>query len=467
MKLRNTLLLVCIVLAATSSAWGGMDPEALIAKAEQLTKNALVLVRCTYTQEIGKRELGGIGVCYSEKGEFLTLIFDASVKKENLSNLRLILPGPEQEEIPAELIGIHPGTGIGFVRATKPHDWQAIRFAEESNLKPGTQVVSAGLIPGNPENKPYFGVANVAAQLRYPTVLAFVTGGNLTGIGSPVLNSEGVAIGIVRTQLNLDYQVVIGGKQSNLTMKGHQEAKFFVPAEEYAYSLKEIPQEGTISRLAWTGILNMAGVDKTQAELLDMDKPGASIDRIIPGTPAAQVGLQTGDVIVGMDGNDLENFAVAESVATRLVQKIRRKKPGDEITLTVMRKGQTRDVKIRLIAMPLRPNEAPRHLNMKLGVLVRQKVPLDEHIKALANPTLPGLPVLYIVPNGPSADAGLRGGDLVTHVNDQPVGVSLETFKQVIDDAYARDPDQSIVLKIRRGDQDEMSISIQPISDSK
>ena len=64
-----------------------------------------------------------------------------------------------------------------------------------------------------------------------------------------------------------------------------------------------------------------------------------------PGTPAADAGLQQGDVIVKMDGQD-----VASDVD--LFTLLRKDKPGDTIALTVDRDGTTSTVNVTLGQRP-------------------------------------------------------------------------------------------------------------------
>ncbi len=66
---------------------------------------------------------------------------------------------------------------------------------------------------------------------------------------------------------------------------------------------------------------------------------------IQPGSPAAKAGLQAGDVITAVNGTHVAS--VNEFVAT-----IANYAPGNTVTLTVNRSGQTKSVKLTLGAQP-------------------------------------------------------------------------------------------------------------------
>jgi serine protease Do len=72
---------------------------------------------------------------------------------------------------------------------------------------------------------------------------------------------------------------------------------------------------------------------------------GAVVRQVVPDSPADAAGLRAGDVIVGVDGNRTKS---TESVQS----EIRAHKPGDEVTLRVLRGGREADLRTRLAEMP-------------------------------------------------------------------------------------------------------------------
>ncbi len=82
--------------------------------------------------------------------------------------------------------------------------------------------------------------------------------------------------------------------------------------------------------------LGMAGIDAS---------PGAEVTHVVAGSPAAEAGLKTGDVIVKFDGEEVASFA-------ELAEQVRVRKPGDEVVLTVARDNETLELPVTLGGLP-------------------------------------------------------------------------------------------------------------------
>jgi membrane-associated protease RseP (regulator of RpoE activity) len=72
---------------------------------------------------------------------------------------------------------------------------------------------------------------------------------------------------------------------------------------------------------------------------------GIEIKTVIPGSPAKEAGLKKGDVILAIDGEEVDS----PEAVTDLVSDA---EPGDELTFTVVRKGKERDIDVRLSERP-------------------------------------------------------------------------------------------------------------------
>ncbi len=390
---RNIVMLLTVLGLLGSVQGQTTDTGKLISEAIEAADNALVQVEITYMGDIGEKSIAGMGVCYdADKGEVFTLMVSGELRKDRIRSVKLIIPGPERKSVAGEFMGMRLGAGIVFVRALPgQRNFKALRIAEKSNLTAGKQVVSVGLMPGDGASTPYAGVGYVSSKFRIPESLYYVTGGKLTCKGSPVFTSDGSMVGIVARSLSLDYQMMRNTGQERIAIKGLQESSFFIPVEEFAYALKDVPRDGSIRRPPWLGSIKIIGVGEQQADLMSLDTPAVMVDRIIPGTPAAVAGLKTSDAIVALDGKPFETMGTPELVAADFVRQIRRMSPGQDITLTVIRVGQTVDLKLKLTALPAGPEEADRYVNQKLGLAVRDKVALDQHLTASPTAMIPGL----------------------------------------------------------------------------
>lgn len=88
--------------------------------------------------------------------------------------------------------------------------------------------------------------------------------------------------------------------------------------------------------------VTMSDADETLLEHLNYES-GVTIDRVLEGLPAAKSGLEVGDIIVELNG---QKPVEQETIRA----KLREAKPGDEITLKIVRKGKAQDIKLTLDA---------------------------------------------------------------------------------------------------------------------
>jgi S1-C subfamily serine protease len=71
------------------------------------------------------------------------------------------------------------------------------------------------------------------------------------------------------------------------------------------------------------------------------DQQGAQVENVASGSPAAGAGLQQGDVITAVDGTAVSNPA-------DLAQQVRSHQPGDQVTITYSRGGNSTDAPVQL-----------------------------------------------------------------------------------------------------------------------
>jgi len=92
----------------------------------------------------------------------------------------------------------------------------------------------------------------------------------------------------------------------------------------------------------------------------DLDGDGAAVDTVLPGSPAEKVGLQKDDVVLKLNGGPIAN-------RMELISRVRKLRPGDEVTLTVHRGGQQLEIKATLANIDT-PAARKREMQNALGV---------------------------------------------------------------------------------------------------
>ena len=105
------------------------------------------------------------------------------------------------------------------------------------------------------------------------------------------------------------------------------------------------PAAGKKSEKAWLGVY-LQDINRDLREAMDLEsKRGALIAGVVEDSPAEEAGIEEEDVIVEFDGEKVRN----SSALTKLVKK---RSPGDEITLTLVRDGKEKGIKVVLGKKP-------------------------------------------------------------------------------------------------------------------
>ena len=460
MKRRIALgLVLCLALPVAAQA----DTAKFLASVTAKASGAVAVLKYTVKLETGDRTVLGQAICVGEKdgiGVFMTTALNPQMDVGMLTDFELTTPGVDGKTVKAKLLGIDPWTGLGFVQATEKHTWQYVTFSTKSNLALGQQVASIGLMMGDPSRPVYVGTAYVSAKLRVPGELIFVTGGRLTSTCSPVFAADGQAIGIVGRQLYLSFQTPTRRGTAPIKLRSQQESAFFTPVEEFVHVVQDPPLEGKASRLPWMGVNKFEAVGTELAEILKLDKPAVKVDEVIPGQPAATAGLGNSDIIVEVNGAPLEKLATPEMSVRNFVRKLMRMSPGDKIQIKARSGAKTKDVTITLGDMPTRPNEAPREFIRAIGLLVREKVMLDQFLDKTPEAKVQGLLVLGLARDGASVAAGMKPGDGITNVNRQPV-TTVKGFRSIVNTSLTVSRTAPINFLVRRGGQAQL-ITVKP-----
>lgn len=220
---------------------------------------------------------------------------------------------------------------------------------------------------------------------------------------------------------------------------------------------------------------------RRRALSLAVEQPAFVITQVIPDSPAHDAGLNAGMLIVGVDGEDInEGDDLSEIIQTF--------QPGDEITLVLSLPGQdsTRQVDVILGAHPddtdraylgigyfsvpgnegeNLPGKRQPHFNMPN---FQNEMPLPpgmfpEFMPEWHNhPSFPGgfeqaVVISSVSEDSPAEQAGIESGDLITAVN----GESFQTAAKFIEVVQGFDPGDEITLTIfRAGESEEITIEV-------
>src|SRR6266478_588902 len=145
--------------------------------------------------------------------------------------------------------------------------------------------------------------------------------------GGPLINLRGEVIGI-----NTAIASTTGGSQG---------IGFAIPSNTVRTALESLLKQGRIIR-GYLGIQAQA----LQPDETSSDADGVPVADVMPGSPAAQAGVQPGDVIHKFDGRDVKNFnALRTFVAQTPLNK--------QVELEIIRGGKPLQVKTQVKEQPI------------------------------------------------------------------------------------------------------------------
>jgi putative serine protease PepD len=225
----------------------------------------------------------------------------------------------------AELVGSDPSTDLAVIKVDAPASvLTPLTLADSDAVAVGDNVVAIGS-PFGLENTVTSGIVSALhRQMTSPNNFsiddsiqtdAAINHGNS---GGPLLNAEAQVIG-VNAQIESD-------------SGGNDGVGFAIPSNTVKSIVSELISTGKAEH-AYLGV----SVETVNASV--------RITEVRTGTPAADAGLQSGDTIVSVDGKRIVS-------GDGLTSAISAKKPGDTVSITYSRGGQSHTVKIELASRP-------------------------------------------------------------------------------------------------------------------
>ncbi|MFH1523170.1 MAG: trypsin-like peptidase domain-containing protein [Patescibacteria group bacterium] len=287
-----------------------------------------------------KREVGGgTGFIVSSDGYIVTnkhVVLDEEAEYTVLMN--------DESKHEAKVLARDPMSDLAILKINKDN-LPYVELGDSSVLKVGQTVIAIGNALGEFRNTVSTGVISGLAR-------SVIAGG--AGIGSEQL------IGVIQTDasinpgnsggplLNIAGQV-IGINTAMAT--GAENIGFAIPINEVKNTIDSVRENGRIIR-PWLGVRHVQ-INKAIAEAnkLEVDY-GALIVQgeertdlaVIPGSPADKAGLVESDIVLKVNGKKVDE-------KNPLAKALNKFKPGDEITLLVLHRGEEKEIKVVLEEM--------------------------------------------------------------------------------------------------------------------
>ncbi len=326
--------------------------------------------------------------------------------------------------LPATLVGTDTKTDIALLKVASDKPLPFVSFGDSDVIRVGDWVLAIG----NP-----FGLGGsvsagiISARNRdinagpYDDFIQTDAAINRGNSGGPLFNLAGEVIG-----MNTAIISPTGGSIG---------IGFAVPANMVKSVVAQLQQFGVTKR-GWLGV-RIQTVNEEMAEALGMETAaGALVADVTAGGPAAEGGVEPGDVIVKFDGKDVKEMR-------DLPRMVADTEVGKTVRVVVFRKGKTQTLKVAVglleeeatqsSATPPDAGSAAPPASLELGDLGLKLRPITDADRTEYGiaADVSGVLVSEVADGGPAAEKGLSPGDVIVEVGQVPVRSPEEVGERV------------------------------------
>lgn len=340
-----------------------------------------------------ERSLGS-GFIIDKKGYIVTnhhVIKDADKIKVILHN---------NKEYDAKIIGTDPMTDLALIKI-KAKGLKPLKFGSSEDAVVGSWVVAIGS-PFGLEQTVTAGIVSAKGRIigsgPYDDFIQTDASINPGNSGGPLLNLEGEVIGI-----------------NTAIVKSGQGIGFAIPSDMATGIIEQLTESSSVSR-GWLGVA-IQNVSQEMAEYYKLEPgQGVYVAKAYEDNPAYESGIRQGDVIISIDGKNIDS-------SRDLTMTIANLKVGRKIKVKLIRNGQEKLISVKLGRRPDQVADSGFQ-GMKdyddFGFMF--KALDDETGQQLGYPLgTNGLVVTQIKPSTLAAQSGVRTGDLLIELNHHKI----------------------------------------------
>jgi S1-C subfamily serine protease len=312
-------------------------PHSSLAEVVEEALPSVVNVRVESFDLTGNSQEGqGSGVIIDAGGIILTNfhVVEAATK------VRVSFQEEGRKDLEGEVIGGVRGQDLAIIRVPA-EDLIPMEVGRSSDLRLGDDVtaigfplglggptVTSGIVSAVGRNITASGSAGSESLQNLLQTDAAINPGNS---GGPLIDGEGRLVGI-------NTAAVQAGTAENIG--------FAIPIDEALPIVERILEDPPAER-AWLGVTLGDVTPETAAEVgLPGDAEGAVVLAIVPDGPADEAGMEIGDVVISVEGDEIDG-------ADALVEDLRDRDVGETVELRVLRDGEEDTIEVELERRPI------------------------------------------------------------------------------------------------------------------
>lgn len=360
----------------------------------------------------------GSGFIISEDGYILTNTHVVDDADEVIVRLH------DRREFRAKVIGKDDRTDVALIKI-EAKGLPKVTIGDPEKLKVGEWVLAIGA-PFGFENSVTAGIVSAKGrslpQENYVPFIQTDVAVNPGNSGGPLFNMRGEVVGI--------------NSQIISRSGGYMGLSFAIPIDVAMDVAEQLKATGKVAR-GRIGVM-IQEVTADLAESFGLGKPqGALVSEVEKGSPADKAGVQVSDIILKFNGRTVER-------SIDLPRMVGATRPGTRATLTVWRKGATRDLTVVVGEMPAESAVAAARESAqpdRAGLVTSDLTPEQRRQLNIQSG------VLVEDVTGAAARAGVRPGDVILAVNNREI-YSTEELSKFLSETQRK----SVALLVKRGE---------------
>ena len=360
---------------------------------------------------------------------------------EHADDIKVVLK--DGKELKGTVVGRDEATDLAVIKV-EGHDYPYVDFENSSKPRVGDWVLAVG----NPFSLGNTATAGIVSAYNrdlgenfvdYIQIDAPINRGNS---GGPTFDTFGRVIGV-----NTAIFSPSGGSVG---------IGFDIPADVASQVAKQLISTGKIQR----GYIG-ATIQPLSTEMADSfglsGRTGAVVADVVPGGPAQKAGVESGDVVVGVNGHPIASY-------TEMTREVAKVPAGDVARLDIFREGKERSIDVHTA---LRPSESQlaqngqgdeeggdaaggAHAAPGAPILGMNLVPMSPSERQQFNlsPTAHGVVIEGVKESTDASDKGLQRGDVIIRAGDREVASTGDVAAAV--DAWRKEGRKEIPLAVSR-----------------
>ncbi|HPO12098.1 MAG TPA: PDZ domain-containing protein [Candidatus Hydrogenedentes bacterium] len=391
------------------------------------------------TGETSKRDGNALALLVSPDGLVMT---HGHMVVENADpfNIRVTLgQGDNEKKYDAVLLKKPDDINVVFLKlkSETPLKLPYVKFSRPNGLMLGSEIALFGLLSESMDFNRAFQAGRIASILEKPRTTYCLDDNVRFGfVGGPVVDTQGRVVGVIGFDLSRQE----GGDV--YVRSGHP---LIFQSELFQQYIDTPPKEKGDEKEegdGWLGVFTQP-LDDDFADYWGLEKNGGLIiSTVIPGSPGAEAGLRTGDVIMDFNGTPIRAKLDREVVGfTKLVRETG---PGKEVTIKLFRDKKPVDITMKLGTRPRTSQDAAEYEDTVFGLTVRE-ITTDIRIALNLSDDVKGV-IVRRVKSGSAAQLGkMRPGVIILNFGDHPV-TNLDDFKAAVQKLAEQKPAEITVF---------------------